>query len=106
MSALLEVDDLAVCFDGEVEALRGVSMRLEAGESLAIVGESGSGKTTLAHCLAGLIQPPQARGSVRLDGQELLGADPETLRKLRWRKVALALQGTPFHPVTSVGEQV
>lgn len=106
MTALLEVDDLEVCFAGTVEALRGVSLRLEAGESLAIVGESGSGKTTLAHCLAGLIQPPEARGSVRVNGQELLGADPETLRKLRWRKVALALQGTPFNPVTSVGEQV
>ncbi|MDP8928526.1 MAG: ABC transporter ATP-binding protein [Actinomycetota bacterium] len=106
MSALLEVDDLAVCFGGEVDALRGVSLRLDAGESLAIVGESGSGKTTLAYCLAGLIQPPEARGSVRLDGQELLGADPETLRKLRWRRVALALQGTPFNPVASVGEQV
>ncbi|MGI8875570.1 MAG: ABC transporter ATP-binding protein [Egibacteraceae bacterium] len=105
MSALLEVDDLAVRF-GDVDALRGVSLRLDRGQSLAIVGETGSGKSTLAHCLTGLVQPPRATGSVRIDGQELLGAAPETLRGLRWRTVALALQGAPFNPVATVGEQV
>ena len=102
----MEVVDLAVRFDGEVDALRGVTFSLERGESLAIVGESGSGKSTLAHCLAGLIQPPEARGSVRIDGRELLGAPTETLRSVRWSTVALALQGTPFNPVVTVGDQV
>jgi len=104
--SLLEVADLAVCFGGEVEALRGVSFSLDQGGSLAIVGESGSGKSTLALCLAGLVQPPQASGSVRLEGQELLGASEDALRSLRWRKVALALQGAPFNPVVTVGDQV
>lgn len=104
--ALLEVTDLAVTYQGGVEALRGVSFSLARGESLAIVGESGAGKTTLAHCLAGLVQPPQARGSVRLHGQELLGAAAERLRALRWDTVALAVQGTPFNPVVPVGDQV
>jgi peptide/nickel transport system ATP-binding protein len=104
--SLLEVRDVAVCFDGEVEALRGVSFSLERGESLAVVGESGSGKSTLAQCLAGLIQPPEASGSVRLDGMELLGASEEALRPLRWSTVALALQGSPFNPVATVGDQV
>ena len=103
---LLEVEDLAVCFDGEVEALRGVSFRLGAGDSLAVVGGSGSGKSTLALCLAGLVQPPAASGSVRLDGRELLGLTEDELRPLRWRKVALALQGAPFNPVVPVGDQV
>jgi peptide/nickel transport system ATP-binding protein len=106
MSALLEVDDLAVCFNGEVEALRGVSFELDRGESLAVVGETGSGKSTLGLCLTGLVQPPEASGSVRLDGQELLGADAEELRRLRWRKVAVALQGSPFNPVSTVGAQI
>ena len=103
---LVEVADLAVCFDGGVDALRGVTFSLDRGESMAIVGESGSGKSTLAHCLAGLIQPPAARGSVRVDGLELLGASDEALRSVRWSTVALALQGSPFNPVVTVGDQV
>ncbi len=106
MTPLLEVRDLSVCFGGEVEALRGVSFTLERGDSLAVVGETGSGKSTMAACLAGLVQPPEAAGSVRLDGQELLGADPEALRLARWEKVAIALQGAPFNPVSTVGTQV
>ncbi|MBW3652319.1 MAG: ABC transporter ATP-binding protein [Actinobacteria bacterium] len=106
MSPLLEVRDLAVRFAGEVDALRGLSFDLERGESLAVVGESGAGKSTLALCLAGLIQPPEARGSIRLDGQELVGAPVETLRALRWERVAVALQGAPFNPVVPVGAQV
>ncbi|HEX2272692.1 MAG TPA: ABC transporter ATP-binding protein [Acidimicrobiales bacterium] len=98
--------DLRVCFGGEVEALRGVSFTLEPGESLAVVGESGSGKSTLALCLAGLWQPPEAGGSVRLDGVELLGASEDTLRSVRWARVAIGLQGSPFNPVVTVGDQV
>ncbi|MDQ3570707.1 MAG: ABC transporter ATP-binding protein [Actinomycetota bacterium] len=103
---LLEVSDLAVRFDREVEALRGVNLSLERGESLAIVGESGSGKSTLAMCLSGLIQPPEAGGSVRVNGVELLGASDQVLRSVRWATVALALQGSPFNPVVTVGDQV
>lgn len=103
---LLEVSDLTVRYGGEVAALRGVDLTLEAGESVAVVGESGSGKSTLAQALAGLVQPPDAGGSVRLAGQELLGAPAETLRRLRWNSVALALQGSPFNPVVRLGEQV
>ena len=103
---LLQVADLEVCFDGEVEALRGVTFSLDPGESLAVVGESGSGKSTLALCLVGLLQPPEARGSVRVDGVELLGASEETLRSVRWARVAVGLQGSPFNPVVPVGDQV
>lgn len=103
---LLEVTGLAVRFGDDVDALRGVTFALDRGESLAIVGESGSGKSTLALCLAGLIQPPEARGSVRVDGTELLGASEEALRAVRWSTVALGLQGSPFNPVATVGDQV
>ncbi len=103
---LVDVVDLAVRFNDEVDALRGVTFSLERGESLAIVGESGSGKSTLAHCLAGLVQPPQARGRVRIQGVDVLGASGETLRSLRWSTVALSLQGSPFNPVATVGDQV
>lgn len=106
MTPLLEVSDLCVRFGDQVDALRGVSFRLDAGESLAVVGETGSGKSTLALCLAGLIQPPEARGSVRVAGQELMGATSEVLRSTRWAKVAVGIQGSPFNPVVSVGDQV
>ena len=96
MTALLEVADLRVTFDGGVQALRGVSFSLQAGESLAIVGESGAGKSTLAHAIVGLVGSPQASGSVRVAGQEVVGADEETLRALRWETVALALQSVPL----------
>lgn len=104
MTALLEVQDLAVRFAGEVDALRGVSFVLDRGESLAVIGESGAGKSTLALCLAGLV--PRARGSIRVDGRELVGAPEDALRALRWERVALALQGSPFNPVVSLGAQV
>ena len=106
MSPLLEVSELSVRFAGEVDALRGVSFELERGGSLAVVGETAAGKSTLALCLAGLIQPPQARGSVRLGGQELVGAPGDVLRSVRWETVAVALQGSPFNPVVTVGSQV
>ncbi len=106
MSPLLDVAELSVCFNGQVEALRGVSFTLDRGESLGVVGETGSGKSTLGLCLTGLVQPPEAKGSVRLDGDELLGAGGDDLRDIRWRKVAIALQGSPFNPVATVGTQV
>lgn len=103
---LLAVSDLRVRFGGEVDALRGVSFSLARGDSLAVVGESGSGKSTLALCMSGLIQPPEASGSVQVDGVELLGATDHELRAVRWSTVALGLQGSPFNPVVTVGSQI
>ncbi|HVE46147.1 MAG TPA: ABC transporter ATP-binding protein [Acidimicrobiales bacterium] len=106
MSLLLEVSDLRVEFEGGVEAIRGINFTLDRGESVAMVGESGAGKSTLARSLVGLVQPPEAAGSVRLDGNEMIGTSPELLRSLRWSTVAIALQGTPFNPVMTLGAQV
>lgn len=103
---LVAVSGLTVCFPGGVAALRDFSVELRAGERLAIVGETGAGKSTLALCLAGLIQPPVAQGSVKVDGQELLGATPDVLRAVRWARVAVAIQGAPLNPVATVGAQI
>jgi energy-coupling factor transport system ATP-binding protein len=62
----LEIDDLHFTYPSGVEALRGVSLRLEPGERLAIVGQNGSGKTTLARHLNGLLRP--SRGTVTVGG--------------------------------------
>jgi peptide/nickel transport system ATP-binding protein len=106
MAPLLAVSDLRVRYEGGVDALRGVDLTLDPGERLAIIGESGAGKSTLAQSLVGLIQPPAASGSIRLDGQELVGAGEDLLRSLRWETVAIALQGAPFNPVVTVGAQI
>ncbi|HEX6537653.1 MAG TPA: ABC transporter ATP-binding protein [Candidatus Dormibacteraeota bacterium] len=107
MTALLEVDHLSVRFaEGGADALRDVSLRVELGETVAVVGETGAGKSTLALAIAGLVHPPDAVGSVRFDGQELLGATPDALRGIRWQRIAIALQGAPFNPVMRVGDQI
>ena len=103
---LIEVSDLSVCFPGGVEALRNVDLAVQPGERVGIGGETGAGKSTLALCLAGLIQPPEAQGSVRVGGEEVMGASPEVLRSVRWARVAVALQGAPLNPVATVGAQI
>ncbi len=106
MTVLLEVRDLRVRFAGGVDALRGLTLTLEPGEALGIVGESGAGKSTLAHCTIGLIQPPEAEGSVLLAGSELIGAPEDLLRSLRWSTVAIVPQSAALNPVVRVGDQI
>lgn len=105
MSPLLEVTGLQVTL-GEALALRGIDLRLERGESLAVIGESGAGKSTLVRALAGLVGVPQASGSIRLDGTELLGAPDRVLRGLRAERIGVVLQGAPFTPVRTLSDQV
>ncbi len=103
---LLAVDNLRVDLAGGVQALRGVTFGLNAGDTLAVVGESGAGKSTLAHALLGALQPPLARGSVQVAGHELLGASDPLLRSLRWSTVALVPQSSALNPVSRVGHQI
>ncbi|WP_107767225.1 ABC transporter ATP-binding protein [Nocardioides terrigena] len=74
---------------GQVQAVDGVSLELYEGETLGIVGESGCGKSTLARVLMGLI--PATSGSIRLEGEELVGMKPARLRQIR-RDVQIIFQ--------------
>src|SRR5438105_14738014 len=94
---LLRVDDLRVSFateDGVVRAVDGVSFTVDRGEVVAVVGESGSGKSVTAMTLMGPTRSPNARfeGRAVFDGQDLLGASEEELRKIRGEQIAMVFQ--------------
>jgi peptide/nickel transport system ATP-binding protein len=111
--ALLEVDDLRVRFatrDGVVQAVDGVSLSLERGRTLGIVGESGSGKSVTALTVMGLTRAPNAtiEGHVLLEGEDLLAASSEDLRRIRGKRIAMIFQDplSSLHPFYKVGWQI
>ena len=115
VTALLEVRDLRTSFttdDGVARAVDGVSFEVEAGETLGIVGESGCGKTVTSLSVMGLIPSPPGeieRGSsIKLDGEELVGARPRRLREIRGDEIAMIFQEpmTSLNPVFSIGGQI
>ncbi len=114
MAALLEVTDLKVEFStryGDVTALDGVSFSLDEGETLGVVGESGCGKSITALAVMGLIPAPPGRisaGSIRFQGEELVGAREGRLRRLRGRDIGMIFQEpmTSLNPVFRVGDQI
>jgi peptide/nickel transport system ATP-binding protein len=109
----LDVRDLQVHFstdDGLVKSVDGLSFHLERGKTLGIVGESGSGKSVTSMAVMGLHTASNAHisGSIKLDGQELVGADRETVRRLRGKKMAMIFQDplSSMHPFYTVGNQI
>ena len=113
MSALLEVDDLHVWFDlaggGELHAVQGVSLSLDAGDRLGLVGESGCGKTTTALAVLGLLPPnASASGRVLLEGKDVLAGGESSIRPHRWVDVAIVFQGAmnALNPVRTIESQI
>ncbi len=111
--ALLEVEDLHIRFpsqDGLVQAVDGVSFRLERGRTLGIVGESGSGKSVTSLGIMGLHHGSRAQitGHIRLDGEDLVTASPGRVRELRGLKMAMIFQDplSALHPYYTVGNQI
>ena len=113
-NVILEVEDLHTYIFtrfGTVKAVDGVSFNLRQGEALAIVGESGSGKTMTALSLLQLQPRPAARivkGSIRLDGEDLVKKTEEEMRAVRGRRISMILQDpqTSLNPVFTIGNQL
>ncbi|TKT78199.1 ABC transporter ATP-binding protein [Aquamicrobium sp. LC103] len=111
---VLEVLDLRTAFPtarGMLQAVDGVSFRLEQGRTLAIVGESGSGKSVLSRSILGLL-PRNAEtgpeGRVVLNGNDLTRLPERSMRKLRGRQAAIVFQDpmTSLNPTMTIGSQI
>ncbi|NQW91754.1 ABC transporter ATP-binding protein [Curtobacterium sp. VKM Ac-2861] len=109
---ILRTTDLGVSFStesGTVSAVRGVSLSVAPGETLALVGESGSGKSTVALAAMGLLSGnATATGSALVAGHEVVGAPEPSLRALRGSTVSMVFQepATALDPLTRVGAQI
>lgn len=112
---LLEINNLSVRFSRlshpDFDAVRGVSFKINQGETLAIVGESGSGKSVTAHSILGLLPYPAAThpsGSILFEGQELLNKGENFLRKYRGNDIGIIFQEpmTALNPLHSIEKQI
>jgi len=112
MTALLDVQNLNVGFrqDGVVTpAVRGVSFTVNRGEVVALVGESGSGKSVSALSTVSLLgDSAQVTGSVKYDGQELIGADERRLRQVRGNDISFIFQEpmSSLNPLHTIEKQL
>ncbi len=111
---ILEVRDLVVRFGqgaAAVDAVRGISLAIEPRETVALVGESGSGKSVTALSILQLLPYPAAshpRGHIRFHDTELIGADAETLRRIRGDRIGMIFQEpmTSLNPLHTVERQI
>lgn len=110
---ILEVNDLRTHFftrAGVVKAVDGVSFSVGPGEIVGLVGESGSGKSVTGFSLMGLVDPPGriVSGSIKLDGEELIGLSWNQLRALRGSRIAMVFQDpmATLNPVLTIGTQM
>lgn len=111
-NTLLAVKDLSVQFtteEGLVTAVNGLNFNLHEGETLGIVGESGSGKSQTAFAIMGLLaNNGYAKGSVRFEGNELIGLSQKALNKIRAEQIAMIFQDpmTSLNPYMRIADQM
>ena len=111
--AMLEVRDLHTSFftpAGEVKAVNGVSFNLDHGKVLGIVGESGSGKSVTAYSIMQILEKTGkiVSGSVKFNGQELVGAGEKVMKSIRGNKISIIFQDpmTSLNPTYTIGKQL
>lgn len=112
-SSVLKVEDVAVSYKvrgGEVAAVQNVSFDIRRGESFGIVGESGCGKSTMAWAIVNFLGANGyvKQGSIRFQGQELVGKEGEELRQLRGDQIAMVFQDPmqALNPSMTLGDQM
>ncbi len=112
-SPVLKVEDLAVAYKvrgGEIEAVQRVSFEINRGETYGIVGESGCGKSTVAWAIVNFLGANGyvKRGSIKFQGQELVGKSGEELRRLRGDQIAMVYQDPmqALNPSMRLGDQM
>lgn len=109
---MLSIQNLSVKFKvdaGLVEAVRGINLEIEAGETLAIVGESGAGKSQVFHALMGLLPGNgQAKGEVNFLGQAILNQPTNILNQVRGKQIGMIFQDpmTALNPYMRIGRQL
>src|SRR5262245_15999919 len=111
--ALLEIENLQTHFrtpDGVNRAVDGLSLKIEAGQTLAIVGESGCGKSVTAMSVLRLIPEPPGKiaGRIAFNGRDLLSLSPAEMRDIRGNDISMIFQEpmTSLNPVLTVGRQI
>ena len=111
--AMLEVNNLHTSFftpAGEVKAVNGVSFYLDHGKVLGIVGESGSGKSVTAYSIMQILEKTGkiVSGSIKFNGQELVGADEKAMKSIRGNKISIIFQDpmTSLNPTYTIGRQL
>ncbi len=109
---LLEVTGLRATLNtarGPADALRGIDLSLDRGATLGLIGESGCGKSMTALAIMGLLPAGAVvGGSIRLDGQELVGAPDAAMCELRGKRIGMVFQEpmTALNPLHTIGQQI
>ncbi|HET8801396.1 MAG TPA: ABC transporter ATP-binding protein [Marinobacter sp.] len=111
MSDLLTINDLSICFDQGTRVVDSLSLRIRAGETLALVGESGSGKSVSALSVLRLLDERHASyptGTIEFQGEDMLTATDKRLRQIRGRHISMIFQEpmTSLNPLHTVEKQI
>ena len=109
---LLDIRGLDIQFRGSrgpIQAVRGLDLKIQRGETLALVGESGCGKSTTALAILRLLAPGATlKGNIMFDGRDIVAMPPAELRALRGRDISMVFQEpmTSLNPVHTIGAQI
>ncbi|MDR3277403.1 MAG: ABC transporter ATP-binding protein [Oscillospiraceae bacterium] len=114
MSVLLEIKDLTIHYvthSSTINAVNGVNLRIEKGETLGLVGETGAGKTTTALGMLRLVADPPGKilsGEILYNGEDILKMSDHELRRIRGNEISMIFQDpmTALNPTKRVGEQI